>query len=624
MDHDEPLVDPLAVEVSARSQRKSPGRLLRLVGRCLRIVWEADRRSLLLLLVLQVVAAASLAGQVLVVEMLLEAILAVAAGADLVATVWLPVALFAGLTAVAATSGSVQGALGRYLGESVARAMWQDLLRVATGVSLRHFESPEFHDRLQRVQASVFSRPFQVTQGVLRMAGAAVAAVGVGISLLTLSPVLLPLLLLGGVPLLVTSRRESRREFDFTVAETPPSRLRQYLSVILMGRVEAKEIRAFDLAPSLRARFDSLYGQYLGRLARHLRRRAVLNAVGNAGSALVLAGTLFVVVLLISRGDVTVAAAGAAIVAVRILQGQVQTLFAGVQTIFESGLFLDDVDRFLAFGRAAVDEEEGAEPPPFASISARGVRFTYPGSSTPALADVSLSVAAGEVVALVGENGSGKTTLAKILAGLYDADAGAVLWNGVDTRHYARAALRAQVAVIFQDFVRYALTARENIALGRPDAPVDPDRVRRAATVAGVARAIESLPSAYETVLSRLFADGRDLSGGQWQRVAIARAFYRDAPLVILDEPTAALDPRAEHRLFTSLRDVLHGRSAVFISHRFSSVRMADRIYVLSEGRLIEAGSHDELMAVDGHYAELFRLQAAAYLDSTGPSAPTG
>jgi ATP-binding cassette subfamily B protein len=615
--HDEPLIDPVAVAVSARNQRKSPGRLWRLITRCLRIVWAADRRVLLLLLSLQVVVGASLAAQVLVIELLLGSILAVADGRDLLASLWLPVALFAALTALASTAGALQAGLNRYLGESVARGMWQDILDVATGVSLRHFEAPEFYDRLQRVQASAFSRPFQVTQGLIGMVGASVASLGVGLSLVSVSPVLLPLLVLGGVPLLLTSRRESRMEFDFSVAETPSARMRAYLTMIQMGRAEAKEVRAFDLAPSLRARFDALYGRYLSHLARHLRRRAVLNALGNTGSAAVLAGTLFVVVLLIARGSVTVAAAGAAIVAVRILQAQVQGLFAGAQTIFESGLFLDDVDAFLALGPSARREEDGAvAPTSFERIEVRSVGFTYPGSSVPALREVSLDVRAGEVVALVGENGSGKTTLAKILAGLYDPDSGAVLWDGVEVTRYRRAGLRSQVAVIFQDFVRYALTAQENIALGRPDAPVSQARVTEAAAVAGVDTAIEALPHGYGTVLSRIFADGRDLSGGQWQRVAIARAFYRDAPLVILDEPTAALDPRAEHDLFASLRDVLHGRTAVFISHRFSSVRVADRIYVLAEGEVIESGSHDELMALDGHYAELFRLQAAAYLDA--------
>jgi ATP-binding cassette subfamily B protein len=214
---------------------------------------------------------------------------------------------------------------------------------------------------------------------------------------------------------------------------------------------------------------------------------------------------------------------------------------------------------------------------------------------------------------LVGENGSGKTTLAKLVAALYEPADGTVWWDDVDARTLRPDHLRRQIAVIFQDFVKYAFSAEDNIALGRADDPVDPEAVREAARTSGAEQFLAALPEGFQTPLNRIFAGGHDLSGGQWQRVALARAFYRDAALIVLDEPTSALDPRAEHELFVSLRAVLAGRSALFISHRFSTVRQADRIYVLEDGRVIEHGSHDELMALGGHYAELFRLQAEAY-----------
>jgi ABC-type multidrug transport system fused ATPase/permease subunit len=227
-----------------------------------------------------------------------------------------------------------------------------------------------------------------------------------------------------------------------------------------------------------------------------------------------------------------------------------------------------------------------------------------------------MEIGAGEIVALVGENGSGKTTLAKLLCRLYLPHAGRVLWDGVDTATVDPDGLRRWVAVIFQDFLHYALTASENIGMGRHQQIDDPDAIRAAARQAGAHDFLARFPEGYETVLGPEFEGGKELSVGQWQRIALARAFFRDAPFIILDEPTAALDARAEHELFESIRTLCRGRSVLLISHRFSSVRSADRIYVLDAGKIVESGSHDQLMAVGGRYADLFTLQASAYLTS--------
>ncbi|TRY17029.1 ABC transporter ATP-binding protein [Tessaracoccus rhinocerotis] len=612
---DEERVDSVSLRVAARSEKKSLGRLSSLVRMSLSLVWSSGRSLFIALVVLQLVAAGALAGQVLAVQAVLDAILG-AGGVDAVVR---PALLLAGLTAVSMIAAGAQGQVQRLLAELVSRAMWHRVLGVATGVGLRHFESPEFYNRLNRVQTSALSRPYQVTQGLLGMVGALAASIGVGIALVSVSPLLLPLVVIGGVPILLTSRRESRLEFEFSVRQTVSMRWRQYFTVLQTGRDEAKEVRAFGLAPWLLRRFDEHYGSYLDDLGRHVRRRTVLMVLGQVGSALVLVATLLVLVWLIARGDIGVAGAGAAIVAIRMLATQVQSLFRGVQTIFESGLFLDDLNGFLALGEAAREEDSGDEAPSgFLEIEASGVHFRYPGSETEALRGVNIRLGAGEVVALVGENGSGKTTLAKLLAGLYEPDAGAIRWDGREIREFRPSSLRERITVVFQDFVRYALPARENISVGRVDEPTDELRVRQAAAAAGATSALESLPQGYDTILSRLFSGGRELSGGQWQRVALARSFYRDAPLVILDEPSAALDPRAEHELFSTLRDALHGRTALFISHRFSTVRGADRIYVLNEGEVVEEGSHEALLAADGRYAELFRLQSDAYVARGG------
>jgi ATP-binding cassette subfamily B protein len=498
--------------------------------------------------------------------------------------------------------------------------MWQRVLGVASRVDLRTFESPAFQDRLMRVQTSALSRPYQVTQGLLTAMGALAACVVLGITLVTISPWLLPLVAAAGIPMTLVSRSESRLEFAFSVRSTPLVRLRGYFALLLSGREEAKEVRAFGLGPWLRGRFDGLYAEHLVNLRRHAVRVGLLGLLGQIASALALGSALVAIVWMVDSGALTIAAAGAGIVAVRFLSTQVQALFGGLRSIFESGLFLADLDIFLRHAQAPSGEEDGAiAPAGFGRIETSDLTFSYPGSTTPALAGIDITLHAGEVVALVGENGSGKTTLAKLLAGLYRPDGGRITWDGQDTAGFSATSLRERVTVLFQDFVRYALSATDNIRIGRIADPIDPARISAATAGAGTVGFLERLPNGLETPLSPIFEGGADLSGGQWQRVALARALYRDAPLVILDEPSAALDPRAEHELFAALRASLRGRTALFISHRFSTVRGADRIYVLDAGRVVEEGTHDTLVARGGRYAELFRLQSEAYVTGQAP-----
>jgi ATP-binding cassette subfamily B protein len=278
--------------------------------------------------------------------------------------------------------------------------------------------------------------------------------------------------------------------------------------------------------------------------------------------------------------------------------------------LVEAGPFLDDLDGFLA--------DAPPPPPPGRArelrheLELQDVRFCYPGRARPAVDGVTLRVPRGTIVALVGENGSGKTTLAKIAAGLLDPQHGGVSWDA--DRAVPGEDLRASVSVIFQDFVAYDMTPLDNIAISDTSSPPDRARAERSAERTGLTAVIADLPSGWETVLGLQLAEGSDLSGGQWQRLALARALYRDSPLLIMDEPSASLDPRAEHELFADVRAVLDGRSALLISHRYSSVRLADYIYVLAEGRVVEEGTHEQLVRADGRYAELYALQASTYL----------
>jgi ATP-binding cassette, subfamily B, bacterial len=610
-------IDPMDLATPAQDQRKSVGRLTRLVARSLSMVWQSARKPFAALIGLQILNAVALVFQVIAIQLALTAVLTISASAGGGGVPWSlvqPVLLLAGATALTAVIASVQAGLGRYAGELVAAVMWQRVLHVATRVDLRKFESARFYDRLQRVQASALTRPYQITYGLVGTIGAVVASIGLLVAIMLVQPALLPLLLIAGVPVLITSRRQSQLEFDFLARQTQSMRLRTYLTWVQTGRDEAKEVRAFGLARNFGKRLNTLYAEYLRDLAQHLLQRSKLGAVGSLGSAVLLALTLVLLVWLISTGRLGIAAAAAALVAIRLLASQVQNGFTGVQAIFESGLFIDDLDGFLTLAPAAEGgSREIAPPAEFRRIRADAVSFSYPGRSQLALQAANIEINSGEVVALVGENGSGKTTLAKVVAGLYEPGSGAVRWDGIDVRGFRPELFRERVAIIFQDFVRYALSAEENIAIARPDDKIDHAAIREAAKIADADAFLSALPAGYQTPLSRRFAGGHELSGGQWQKVAIARAFYRRAPLVIIDEPTASLDARAEYELFSSLHEVLRGRTALIISHRFSTVRTADRIYVLDHGRVVERGSHDELMDLGGRYAELFHLQASAY-----------
>ncbi|KQQ42943.1 ABC transporter ATP-binding protein [Nocardioides sp. Leaf307] len=578
------------------------------VGRALATAWTADRGGVLRAFLLQVLGASSALGVVLASKLAIDGLVSDEGGVPRLLVVAL--ALLAVTTALASSISVFQQQQQRLLGEKVGQYIWRRLLRACVAVDLVTWESPAFADRLERVRSNALQRPTTVVGALMGLAGSAVGIVGMVAVLLAIEPLLIPVLIAAGVPSVLFSRIASRAEFRFASGVNAGLRRRIYLKQLMTGRPFAAEIRAFDAGPHLVGRHDAEDVAYLGALESHVRFRQRVGVLSTLASAVALAVALLLIVLLLDRGRLSLAEAGAAAIAARLLGGQLSAVFTAVGTLVESGPFLRDLEDFLA--GLPQDSSRGRRGPLRDALSVRGVSFTYGSRDTPAVKDVDLDLAPGQVVAVVGENGSGKTTLAKIVAGLYAADTGTVLWDGEEL---AREDLRARVSAVFQDFVRYQLSAADNVAIADTAAPHDRARVERAAIGAGIDAALGALPRGYDTHLGLELSEGSDLSGGQWQRVALARALYRDASVIVLDEPTAALDPRAEHELFSDVRRMLEGRAALLISHRWSSVRLADHIYVMDAGRVIEHGTHDELLARQGRYAELYTLQAAAYLD---------
>jgi ATP-binding cassette, subfamily B, bacterial len=585
----------------------------RLAIAALRLVAAAGRRELVLMLAMELATAVLLGVGVLLGRDVLQAVL----DAERSGEGWrdvLPALVGLAVVSVATTvAGAVARRQDQMLSELVGRHAQAKILDVTCSAELARFDDAEFHDLVSRAQRGAF-RAGQVVTGLLGVAQAATAVVAGLVALAVLQPLLLPVCLAAAVPSIWLARRRARSYYVFAFRMTARDRERAYLGSLLSERDAAKEVRAMDLAGFLRSRHDRLYDERIDELDELTRRqlRWAL-AAGVVGSGIV-AGTVAVLVALALGGHLTVATAAAAGGAMILFGQRVAVGGMASQMLLESALFLEDYLTFAAMAPAPGAAVTVAPPREAAGpIAAEDVWFSYPGSDRAAVRGASLRIAPGEVVALVGANGSGKTTLAKLMAGLYVPDRGHVLLHGADTATADRAALRRDVAVVFQDFLRYWLPARDNIAMGRHERFDDDAGAVEAARRAGAHELLAALPDGYDTRLGPVFAGGVDLSVGQWQKIAIARLFFRDAPFVILDEPTAALDARAEHELFSRIEELLEGRAVLLISHRFSTVREADRIYVLDGGEVIEEGSHDELMAVGGTYAEMFTLQAAAY-----------
>jgi ATP-binding cassette subfamily B protein/ATP-binding cassette subfamily C protein len=599
---------------AATSFRAMACRLPTLAAEVLRLAFDASPRDTVAAVTLQLAAGVLTGLGLLATTGVLQALFAagptpgrVRAAAPALALVAAAVAARKGLSIAA---GWAQGRLTPLVEIAVERR----LLALTTRVELAAFDDPGFNDAMQRARdRGVLAAPQVVDATVNVITGAAGLAAAAGI-LGVLHPVLLPLLIVSALPEGWASVRAARMQYLTSVAWIGAHRRKWKLTDLMADRGPAAEVRAYAAAGYLLDRYNGVACRLTAADLAVARSQALARAAGSALGGVATGIVYATLGLLLLHGVVPLPIAGTAVLAIRAGQSALGTLIMFTNRLYEEGLyFVDYLDFCAETARRSCTGGTGRLPEQFERITVDGVWFSYPGKGEPTLRGVSVEIRRGQIIALVGENGSGKSTLARLIAGLYRPDRGEICFDQtplstVDPRH-----VWDRIALVAQDYVRWPFTAGQNIAIGRHDHPSPGEAMPWAAEASGAHEVIAGLPDGYDTLLDQAFKGGQELSTGQWQRVAVARGFYRDASLLICDEPTAALDARAEHAVYARLHELAAGRTVILITHRLASVRRADHIYVLDQGRITEHGRHDDLIARRGLYADLFGLQASAY-----------
>jgi ATP-binding cassette subfamily B protein len=588
---------------------------LRLVPRFLAMVWRTKPAYGLVILAVRVISAFGPLALLWVGKLLIDGVLANIGSPDpdweyLIGLVALELGIAFVLDVLARVSSVFEGLLG----DLFANEMSVTIMRHASRLDLEHFEDPDFYDRLQRARRHTAGR-IGLLGMLLHIGQQLLTALSLLGALVAYNAWLLAILVLAVLPAFLGETHFAGKAYSLFFRWTPERRELDYLRYVAASDATAKEIKLFGLSDFFIRRYADLSQRFYAANRQLAIKRAASGGVFTALSSLAYYGAVAFIVVQAVLGAVTVGTLTFLIGAFERSRGLVSSVLLQSAHVYEEGLFLRDLFGFLEMQpRTQSPQSPRPVPRPIREgFVFEDVGFRYPGREEWALRHVSFSLHPSERIALVGENGAGKTTLVKLLTRLYDPTEGRILLDGIDLREYDLDGLRAEVGVIFQDFVRYDLVARENIGVGRIEAIDDSARIEDAAAKSLAAQVLAGLEKGMEHMLGRRFEGGANLSGGEWQKIALARAYMRDAQVLVLDEPTAALDARAEYHVFQRFSELTAGRMAVLISHRFSTVRMADRILVLVGGEVHEDGTHEELVAAGGRYAELFSLQAAGY-----------
>jgi ATP-binding cassette subfamily B protein len=588
-------------------------RALHHVPSLVRLVWQSAPKVICGLLFSRLTAALLPLAMLTVSKRILDAVQAHYSGQALVPHFWWLVGAEFALAALGAIAARTIGFFDSLLADRFSRHVSLMVMEHASRLDLASYEDPLFHDRLERARAQATDRVVML-HAIGSMGQQMVVAISLSMGVVWFSPWLLALLVAAVLPAFLGESHFVFLGYAQSLRQTPVRRKLDYLRLLGASKESAKELRLFGLSGFLSGQFAHLSNQIYEEDVRLARRRLL------AGAALSLLGTTgyygayaYVIYRTIT-GALTWGSLQFLAGAIAGTSSNIQSIFSTFPSIAEQSLFLTDLMEFLRVG-PKIASKPNALPAPRPirdGFTFEKVTFAYPGSRRKILDELDFRLAPGERVALIGENGQGKTTIVKLLTRLYDPTGGRVLLDGVDLREYNIEDLAGQIGVIFQDFMRYEMTARENIAVGRIELAGD-SPMSEAARMSMADQVIEKLPQRYEQLLGLRFEGGVDLSGGEWQKIALARAYFRDAQVVILDEPTASLDARSESEVFQRFAELAEGKTALLISHRFSTVRMADRIVVLENGKIAEQGSHNQLIALGGRYAGMFELQASSY-----------
>ncbi|WP_299818449.1 ABC transporter ATP-binding protein [uncultured Pontibacter sp.] len=582
-----------------------------------RLIWETSKGMTIGNLLLRLVKSSLPLAMLYIGKLIIDEVLRLidVAGEPNLSYLWMLVALELGLAILSDIINRGITLLDSLLGDLFSNRTSIALIEHAATLDLAQFEDATFYDKLERARRQTVTRVVLMSQVLSQLQD--IVTIGfLAIGLIAFNPWLILILLVAVIPSFLGETHFNERSYSLSRSWTPERRELDYLRYIGASDETAKEIKTFNLSGFLSSRFKLLSDKYYNLNKSITLKRAVWGSILSSLGALAYYGAYVFILFQTVAGAITVGTLTFLAGSFNSMRGLLQGIMNRFSQIAESALYLQDLFDFLEL-RPQITPPTDPLPIPRPiqeGFTFENVGFKYHNSERWAVRYLSFHLRAGEKLALVGENGAGKTTLVKLLARLYEPTEGRILLDGKDLREYDLNDLRHQVGIIFQDYVRFQMTASDNIAIGQISNIQDHERIQSSAYKSLADPVIQRLPDKYEQVLGKRFNKGVELSGGEWQKVALARAYMRDAQLLILDEPTSALDARAEHEVFVRFSELIAGKTAVLISHRFSTVRMADRILFLEQGQLKELGSHEELLAQQGKYAELFQLQARGYL----------
>lgn len=588
-------------------------RALKNIPPLLSIVWDSGPRVVTASMLCRLIGALIPLSMLAVSKLILDAVQAHFTGRLLPVIFWYLVAAEFALAVLGSLIGRSTGYFDALLADRFTRHVSLRVMKHASQLDLASYEDPAFYDRLERARVQGSDR-IAMVQAIGAVAQQVVMAVSLSAGIIWFSPWLLVILVVAVVPAFLGESHFAFEGYSLNIRQTPTRRQLDYLRTLGASKESAKELKLFNLSGYLSGEYSRLSNKLYDENVHLAKRRLWTGAFLSLLSSGAYYGAYAYVIYRTVTGTLSWGSLQFLAGALAGASSTIQNIFSTFSSIADQSLFLTDLVEFLRVKARIESKPNGllAPRPIQEGFRFESVSFRYPGSDRPVLDRLNLQIDAGERIALVGENGQGKTTIVKLLTRLYDPASGRILLDGVDLREYSVEDLHSQIGVIFQDFVRYEMTASQNIATGRVDAAGE-SAILDAARKSGADEVIKRLPNGYSQLLGRRFEGGVDLSGGEWQKMALARAYLRDAQILILDEPTASLDARSEYEIFQRFAELTENRMALLISHRFSSVRMADRIVVLENGRIAEQGSHEQLIALGGRYAGMFELQAENY-----------